>query len=419
MDKLYEVRERIGTVTQVIGEGDRELYNVEFESAGKRLMDPRFAPIPLSSAINIGFFQIKTWELVEKAYDPSILFLKDWYLETPNFFGNSKTILEVLGNDPGLFFSIVFRDIGATVLIPLYLYSFLPVFSHTNIAIMSVSILLLLMLLIGMFKIYRAHGAAPLFILSVGCGSTIAAFLLTWFGSRYVVTLLPIFLLAYSHYLGDSERAAKISIYERRSFKSGLFILGCALLFSNEPFNANNERIADECTGAGNGSVFSKVYRGACTRWKRMQYQIGGAVDNNRFLNRERSVSMSSAFPVLSKLIDRTTRILSLENHFFAGFTDVGIDNNRQIWSLPPYDDKTEYTGNLLNEIDVMFVSDDWTTAAPSVSTQAYLRYKLHIVPYLNARKSEFSVVRVPSYGDAYVRKKRVQLRNSISMDPR
>lgn len=128
---------------------------------------------------------------------------------------------------------------------------------------------------------------------------------------------------------------------------------------------------------------------------------------------------MSSAFPVLSKLIDRTTRILSLENHFFAGFTDVAIDNNRQIWSLPPYEDKTEHTGSLLSEIDVIFVSDDWTTDAASISTQSYLRYKLHILPYLNARKSEFSVVQVPSYGNAYVRKKRVQLRNSISMDPR
>ncbi len=371
------------------------------------LMDPRFAPIPLTSAINIGFFQIKTWELVEKSYDPSILYLKDWYFETPKFFGDSKTILEVLRNDPELFFNIVSKDISATVLIPLYLYSFYSVFPYTNIAMISLSILLSLMLLLGMLKIYRAHGVAPLFVLSVGSCSAVAAFLLTWFSSRYLVTLLPIFLLAYSHYLGDIEGAKKISIIESRWLKSGLFILGCSLVFSGAPFStANYERIADECSDAGNATVFSKVYQAACKRWKRLQYQIGAVANNKGFLNTESGVSMSAAYPVLSKLIDKTTRILSAENTFFAGFTDVEIDNNRQVMSLPPYDDKTEYTGSLLSEIDVIFVSDNWTANAASASTQSHLRYKLHILPYLNTRKSEFSVVQVPSYGNAYVRKK-------------
>ncbi len=35
----------IGKVFQVIGEKDRELYNVDFESAGNRLLDPRFAKL--------------------------------------------------------------------------------------------------------------------------------------------------------------------------------------------------------------------------------------------------------------------------------------------------------------------------------------------------------------------------------------
>jgi len=35
----------IGQVTQIIGEKDKELYNVDFKSAGKRLLDPRFAKL--------------------------------------------------------------------------------------------------------------------------------------------------------------------------------------------------------------------------------------------------------------------------------------------------------------------------------------------------------------------------------------
>jgi len=34
-----------GKVVQVIGEGDKEIYNIEFDEAGKRLLDPRFAKL--------------------------------------------------------------------------------------------------------------------------------------------------------------------------------------------------------------------------------------------------------------------------------------------------------------------------------------------------------------------------------------
>ena len=34
-----------GEVIAVIGEKDKELYNVEFEKAGKRLLDPRYAKL--------------------------------------------------------------------------------------------------------------------------------------------------------------------------------------------------------------------------------------------------------------------------------------------------------------------------------------------------------------------------------------
>jgi hypothetical protein len=33
----------VGTVAEIIGDGDKELYAVKFESAGKRILDPRFA----------------------------------------------------------------------------------------------------------------------------------------------------------------------------------------------------------------------------------------------------------------------------------------------------------------------------------------------------------------------------------------
>lgn len=44
-DAVQHVKFGTGTIVQVIGENDKELYNVEFESAGKRLLDPRFAKL--------------------------------------------------------------------------------------------------------------------------------------------------------------------------------------------------------------------------------------------------------------------------------------------------------------------------------------------------------------------------------------
>lgn len=44
-DLVQHVKFGIGQVTQVIGENEKELYNVEFKTAGKRLLDPRFAKL--------------------------------------------------------------------------------------------------------------------------------------------------------------------------------------------------------------------------------------------------------------------------------------------------------------------------------------------------------------------------------------
>ncbi len=44
-DKVQHAKFGIGTVVQVIGEKDKELYNVEFDEAGRRLLDPRFAKL--------------------------------------------------------------------------------------------------------------------------------------------------------------------------------------------------------------------------------------------------------------------------------------------------------------------------------------------------------------------------------------
>lgn len=44
-DTVQHSKFGIGKISQVIGENDKELYNIEFQSSGKRLLDPRFAKL--------------------------------------------------------------------------------------------------------------------------------------------------------------------------------------------------------------------------------------------------------------------------------------------------------------------------------------------------------------------------------------
>ncbi len=44
-DMVQHTKFGTGKVTQVIGEKDKELYNIEFDGANKRLLDPRFAKL--------------------------------------------------------------------------------------------------------------------------------------------------------------------------------------------------------------------------------------------------------------------------------------------------------------------------------------------------------------------------------------
>jgi DNA helicase-2/ATP-dependent DNA helicase PcrA len=44
-DTVQHAKFGLGKILQVIGENDKELYNIEFQSSGKRLLDPRFAKL--------------------------------------------------------------------------------------------------------------------------------------------------------------------------------------------------------------------------------------------------------------------------------------------------------------------------------------------------------------------------------------
>jgi hypothetical protein len=406
------------TVTALVMQSDRFDHNA-------MLADPRFAPIPLNGTLNLVFFQIKTWDFVQQNYDPSVWYAKDWFFETPKFFGHSKHVIDVLRGDPGLFFSIVSRHIDTPLALPLYFYSFFPFVGATFAgsalimpALLIASALILVAPLIGLYRIWRERGAGPVFILVIGVGGIIAALLLTNFNTRYILTPFPVFVLAYTRYLGTTgtgtRTGAKAALYDRRSFKLALFIAGCTISFADAPditaFTDNTKNVED-CGGREALASFrQKAYRYSCRKVKGAGYQLSAVVRNEGFLRAlGKGTSMVSAYDELKGFVDPSTRILSKENTFFAAFTPVDIDNNHQLLSLPPYQDTTAYTKTLLDQIDIFFISDGLATEGYQLSTQSFLRYKLHILPYLTANQPGFEVTTVPRYGKVYVRKTQKQ----------
>ncbi len=370
------------------------------------LMDPIFAPIPLANPINLAFFQIKTWNLVQKFYDPTAWVEKDWYFETPHFFGNAQSILEVMRSDPRLFFSLISEGVGYAAVLPLYFYTFLPigVFHHGHIMAIPAA---LLMLAMGLRWVYRVYGAAALFVLVIGSSGQIVAFLLTSFYRGYVIILFPVFLLVYTGYIGKVGFEVTVSRCANAVFRNSLFALGCLLVLINAPFDHGKPRVAVECSHEGPPLILTLTQKRdqyLCHVLKGAEYQIRAVAANENFLSSVGTKSLIRAHFELSRLIDSSSRILSGSPHFFAAFTEVGLDNNRQVWSLPPYEDRTEYSNKLLNGIDIFFVGSELLTDEAALSTQLFLRYKLHILPYLIANKEKFSIAHIPTYGDVYVR---------------
>ena len=377
------------------------------------LVDPRFAPIPLTSAINIGFFQLATWDIVVRVYDPSVWAAKDWYFETPKFFGNAQHFLDVLHNDPGLFFSIVSRHIDNALLLPLYFYSFLPVFWLASPAIFLLDALIFLVLLVGLHTIWRERGTGAALILVIGVGAIIAALLLTAFSPRYVITLLPVFILIYTRYLGTSGVGRNHAFLDHRWLKLGIFLLGGTLVLTNAPFAEGNAQIMEGCGAAAPptaltlATAYQKAHRYTCRQVNRFSFQARAVLDNEGFLRVQKGMSPSAAHSSLNRLVSPKTKILSAENTFFSAFTRVAIDNNLQVSSLPPYEDQSQYSKMLLDGVDTFFVSESMSKDEESISTQLFLRYRLHIQPYLNANRDNFEVIDVPRYGQAFIRKDR------------
>lgn len=101
--------------------------------------------------------------------------------------------------------------------------------------------------------------------------------------------------------------------------------------------------------------------------------------------------------------LEGNPRVMTLDETWVKTFSHVDLDNVYSPFYLPPFDDNSGEAANFLNSLDVIWVSNEWIIKAPSQSTQSYLRYELHVEPFLEkAIMNGWDVEDVPGYGKIY-----------------
>ena len=92
----------------------------------------------------------------------------------------------------------------------------------------------------------------------------------------------------------------------------------------------------------------------------------------------------SLMYKTIIKKFDKSDRILSLDEPLIRAFSNVEKDNVFHGLFLPPFYDESGKTEDFLNSLNVILVSDHWSREHSSYSTQEYLRYYLHVKPFVD-----------------------------------
>ena len=100
-------------------------------------------------------------------------------------------------------------------------------------------------------------------------------------------------------------------------------------------------------------------------------------------LTGSRPVSLTTTHKTLLSSINRQTSVLALEDVWIKAFGDVDLNLVYNVFGLPPFADESGKSENFLSRLDVIWVSNNWISTSPAISTNSFLRYQLHIKPFL------------------------------------
>ncbi|MDD2751983.1 MAG: hypothetical protein PHN59_02515 [Candidatus Omnitrophica bacterium] len=423
------------------------------------LVDAKFSPVPLHDPLSIGFFQIGNWKYVTRQVAPGERTGQDWYFTNDQAFGGATNILQAVMRKP----QTVFKNVSENFLAVIQL----PVFFIAGKIKTSWSILFCGLLAIGAIGFIKRFGKKisipTFFALIFGVLSLIGALLLTWVTYRYAILLLPIVFLVLP-FIGSETRQfftclkvlflkkavekhsekkfiilagglillgivfdpSVLSIVLRHgiSYFSAmqiwfcdfiLFFIGTTILFfalrfpgtisaawmrfKKEYSKALRYPKADTLFIAFSSLLILGTVDYPYGRSVQLKSLLGGQV----WLNQAQGCSIQSASNQLLQKMQPKIRVLALEDTWIKAFSNVDLDNIYNVFSLPPFEDASGETRQFLNSLDQIWVSNEWARPEASVGTQSYLRYLLHIRPFLKDLQDKgYTVQEIKGYGKIY-----------------
>jgi hypothetical protein len=323
-----------------------------------------WAPIELNGSMNVSVLQIVTDQLAKRDTDEEDWYKQDWFFTYPKYFGSAKNLSEAFFRYPKIFFQHMENQIWRAKSAPSWLLfgpHLTTIFyeNYSKVGLLLISYLILLNLIYINFKSFLKSGDKDIFIYLFGASPILIAILLTHPSFRYVFVLFPISL----YLLVNAKH--QIWLLRRPIF---LILFTLIIVFSNygHHFFKNNNL---------DGPYF-----------QHFDYSANG--------------------PELLKRVSENTRILSTKDAaWIKTFSDASHENIFEIFYLPPFKDDTNETVNFLRGLDEVWIHKDSKIKSSSISTQEYLRYELHLMPFeKNYKELGFRKIDILNYGEVYAK---------------
>ncbi len=344
-----------------------KFYNNHFVS----FYDLKYSPIALKSPLEIGFFQIGNYKKARNDYAAEDLYKADWYLTHNNFYGDCKTLTCILKNKPKIIVEEIFNDPGYNLRILTSLIFNKEVVVLKKVYFIPFLLLFALIVLVGSFNILRKNrdNYILIFCLFLGTLGYLLALSLTTFSYRYSFPLFPVFIILL---LNANIKIPNISKKYANTNFFLVFVLLIQLIFNVKDYIIKFDN-----------KEFYKTRDIEVTKKKTTNY-----------FKSEKSVF---------KYINSNQKILTTDPNWLRGFSQADPKKIYSQYALPPVDN--EDTSKFLNTFDIILLKYNVEIAEPSIGTQSYLRYKLHLKDYLIASKDKWLRKEIKNYGNIYIKK--------------
>lgn len=345
----------------------------------------KYAPIPLESPFEIAFFQVGNYKYSKREIESSKLENADWYFTNTKAFKDCKSFFCAVTKSTETVFQNIKDDFGWGVrhltslffgpsMISLNFYFFI-FFFIASIIISSLGLL-------GLIVKDKKKNYPLLVSITLGSFGYILALILTIFSLRYAIALLPVAIILILHTNdGLSWVNKKFNFFKKKT------------LVKKENFN------------------FLFYLSFFCILITSMNFQVKN-FGKNQFINisnieniheKERKINYFKSYKEIFSMLNKNQKILTYEDLLVRGFANVNPDKVYGIFHLPPF--KNEETTIFLNNLDVIMVSENLKEPGPSLGTQKYLRYKIHLEKYLDNQLSSWKIHSIDNYGKIFVKK--------------